>query len=55
MVEGLRLALQNIDNVFGGIAALEFSCEWMCGQIDAGLFLICLQGTIEKGLKTSEC
>jgi hypothetical protein len=55
MAEGLRLALQNIDNVFGGIATLELPCEWMCGQIDTRLFLICLQGIIEKGLKTSEC
>jgi hypothetical protein len=54
MAKGMRLALQNFDNVFGGVAALEFLCEWMCGQIDACLLLICVQGTIEKGLKTSE-
>jgi hypothetical protein len=54
MAEGMRLALQNIDNVFGGMATVEFSCEWMCYQVDARLFLIRLQGIVEKGLKTSK-
>ena len=47
------LILKKASNGLDGIATLEFDGERMLCQRDARLFLICLQGRLEKGLEAS--
>ena len=47
------LILQKTSNGLDSVASLEFDGERMLCQRDARLFLIRLQGRLEKGLKAS--
>jgi len=53
MRECLCLILQDASDGLNGFATLEFDGERMLCQRDARLFLIRLQGGLEKGLKAS--
>jgi hypothetical protein len=53
MPERSCLILEKASNGVDSVATLEFDGEGMLWQRDARLFLICLQGVLEKGLKTS--
>jgi len=53
MTEYPCLILQKASNGLDSVATLEFDGERMLCQRDARLFLICLQGRLEKGLKAS--
>ena len=53
MAEFLCLILQKASNSLDSVATLEFDGERMVCQRDARLFLIRLQGRLEKGLKAS--
>ena len=51
--EWLSLILEKSSNSLDSVATLEFDGERMVCQRDARLFLIRLQGRLEKGLKAS--
>ena len=53
MAEWLYLILQKASNGVDRVATLKFDGERMMCQRDACGFLICLQGRLEKGLKSS--
>jgi len=53
MRECLCLILQKESDGLDSVATLEFDGERMLCQRDARLFLIRLQGRLEKGLKAS--
>jgi len=53
MPECLCLILQKASNGLDSVVALKFNGERMLRQRDARLFLIRLQGRLEKGLKAS--
>ena len=51
ITDGLCLALEKGSNVLDCVTTLEFHRERVFGQCDPRLFLICLQGRLEKHLK----